>query len=311
MALFDAYLFVDWSAANGARPQQPARDAVWVGELVPALRSQQETYHRTREAGVRHVAGLLHGHVREGRRVLVGFDFPYGYPAGLAAGLALPAGPLAWWTVWAELAARVQDAADNRNNRFAAAGALNTILRRGQPGPFWGCPVGTSVPNLEARSPGFPSRCASGVELPRLRLVEARLPGTQEAWKLFGAGSVGSQALVGIHHLYRLRRNPDLAPVSRVWPFETGFSPTPSPSQGPSILHAEIWPGVVKEQTQGLMRANPALIRDRAQVRALCAWAAACDGTGTLGQYFVWPAGLDQSQARVCVEQEGWILGAV
>jgi hypothetical protein len=31
MPLFDAYVFVDWSAANGARPQRPTADAIWVG----------------------------------------------------------------------------------------------------------------------------------------------------------------------------------------------------------------------------------------------------------------------------------------
>src|SRR5262245_58809337 len=256
MSLFDAYVFVDWSAASGVQPQQPAPDAVWVGELVPVLHYQQETYHRTRSGGVTHVAGVLQSHVGEGRRVLVGFDFPYGYPAGLAASLALPPGPQSWWTVWAELADRVQATANNVSNRFTAAGEFNVILRNGQPGPFGGCSVGTAIANLEPTSPGFPIQCASGVQLPRLRIVEARLRGTQETWKLFGAGSVGSQALVGIPYVYRLRRTLDLVQVSRVWPFETCFTTAPSPSQGPYVLHAEIWPGVVGQRVRALPDAN-------------------------------------------------------
>lgn len=310
MLLFDAYVFVDWSAASGAQPQQPTADAVWVGELVPSLHYQQETYHRTRNVGVAHVTGVLQSHVQEGRRVLVGFDFPYGYPAGLAAGLALPSGPQAWWTVWAELADRLQDTPNNVSNRFVAAGELNGILRNGQPGPFWGCPVGTTVANLEARSPGFPVMCAGGVQLQRLRIVEDRLRGTQETWKLFGAGSVGSQALVGIPYLYRLRRSLDMVRISRVWPFETGFTPNPSTSQGPYVLHAEIWPGVVEQRVRELVGANPDLIRDRAQVRAMCEWAAECDETETLGTFFDLPAGLNQQQVQSCLEQEGWVLGA-
>ena len=189
----------------------------------------------------------------------------------------------------------MQDTPNNVSNRFAAAGELNTILHRGKPGPFWGCPVGTVIANLEPRSPGFPIQCVAEAQLPRLRIVESRLPGTQETWKLFGAGSVGSQALVGIPYVYRLRRTLELVRVSRVWPFETGFTPAPSPSQGPFVLHAEIWPGVVERRVQVLLvNANPGLIRDRAQVRAMCEWAAECDQAETLGQYFNMPAGLSQ-----------------
>jgi len=148
------------------------------------------------------------------------------------------------------------------------------------------------------------------VQLQRLRIVEGRLPGTQETWKLFGAGSVGSQSLVGIPYLYRLRRSLDMVRISRVWPFETGFTPTPSPSQGPYVLHAEIWPGVVEQRVRELVGASPDLIRDRAQVRAMCEWAAESDHAKTLGKFFDMPAGLNQQQAQSCLEQEGWVLGA-
>src|SRR5688572_30144322 len=207
MSLFDAYIFVDWSAANGTQPQRPTADAVWVGELVPALHYRQESYHRTRNSGIAHVMGVLQDHVRERRRVLVGFDFPYGYPAGFAQALALPAGSQTWWTVWAELADRVLDDVNNVSNRFVAAGELNAIAQTGNSGPFWGSPVGTTIANLAARSPGFPIQTRGGVQLQRLRIVETRLRGTQEAWKLFGIGSVGSQALVGIPYIYKQRRN--------------------------------------------------------------------------------------------------------
>jgi hypothetical protein len=241
MSLFDAYIFVDWSAASGAQPQQPTADAVWVSEHTPGLdESSHESYHRTRNAGVVHVTSALERHVKDGRRVLVGFDFPYGYPEGLAPALALPSGGESWWMVWAELSDRIEDTIENVNNRFAVAGELNAIPSDAVAGPFWGCPTGTMVEKLDRCSPKFPFEARGNVLLQRLRMVEKRLPGVQETWKLLGAGSVGSQALVGIPHLYRLRRHVGLAAVSRVWPFETGFTPTPSPAQGPFILHAEI-----------------------------------------------------------------------
>jgi hypothetical protein len=42
----------------------------------------------------------------------------------------------------------------------------------------------------------------------------------------------------------------------------------------------------------------------------MCEWASECDDAGTLGDYFNLPAGLNQQQTQVCVEQEGWVLGA-
>ena len=61
-------------------------------------------------------------------------------------------------------------------------------------------------------------------------------------WKLFTAGSVGSQALLGIPHLARLVNDPSLRDKTSVWPFETGFK-LPHRSQA-MIVHAEIWPGM-------------------------------------------------------------------
>lgn len=283
---------------------------MWVGELIPSLNYQQETYHRTRNGGVAHVTSVLVGHVKEMRRVLVGFDFPYGYPAGFSRAIGPPSGLQSWWSVWADLAKRVQDTADNKSNRFVAAGELNTIIGNGIPGPFWACPVGTSILNLNSLSPSFPFHVTSDVLLQRLRIVEARLPRIQETWKLFGRGSVGSQALVGIPYVYKLRCHIELVQLSKVWPFETQFTAVPSPTQGPFVLHAEIWPGVVEQSVRARVNADPALIRDQAQVRAMCDWAAECDDQGTLGQFFNVPTGLNRSQVQVCVEEEGWVLGA-
>ena len=87
-----------------------------------------------------------------------------------------------------------------------------------------------------------------------------------KAWKLFYNGSVGGQALTGIPYVYKLRQQPGLAYVSRVWPFETGFTQIPVSENDPFILHAEIWPGVV----QHLVNNGPGMIKDQAQVRAMC-----------------------------------------
>lgn len=192
MPLFDAYIFIDWSAANRATPRNPSRNAVWMGQLV-RHHCPEETYHRTRTDCVSRLLPLLLNHVAMGRRVLVGFDFPYGYPAEFCRALGLSSGTHEWFGIWTELANRVTDCADNTNNRFAVASALNAIAGNGRYGPFWGCPVKTTFSSLQSCSPGFLFAASNGVSLERLRLVEQRLRGTQETWKLYGAGSVGSQ----------------------------------------------------------------------------------------------------------------------
>jgi AraC-like DNA-binding protein len=44
-------------------------------------------------------------------------------------------------------------------------------------------------------------------------------------------------------------------------------------------------------------------------VRALCRWADAHDGAGTLGRFFGQPAGRPGGDLGRCVNEEGWILG--
>src|SRR5215213_5156067 len=93
MTLFDAYLAVDWSASSKKSPAKPSRDAIWVGERVVAYDHtpvfEPESYFRTRKACLSHVGDRLRGHRDAGRRVFIGFDFAYGYPAGFAKALGL------------------------------------------------------------------------------------------------------------------------------------------------------------------------------------------------------------------------------
>jgi hypothetical protein len=340
MQLFDAYFAVDWSAANGLRPKHPVKDAVWIGEQARANRTGEtsqrqtnniETYHRSREEGIEYLTSRLIHLVDAGQKVLVGFDFSFSFSAGLALALGLlergrqptgrKGGISPWQVIWAELARRITDSDSSSNNavnnRFAAAGELNTIIGGGKKGSFWGCPKEKSVPGLEHRSPGFPFQASRGAVLKRFRLTEVRLPGTQETWKLYGAGSVGGQTLTGIPYLYRLRRTSRLGNISRVWPFETGFTPDPvcaagpSPRNGPSIVYAEVWPGVVRERTRALLDADPSLIRDQAQVRSLCRWIAELDEQRRLSRLFDTPRGLNAAAVKVCIEEEGWALGAL
>ena len=101
-----------------------------------------------------------------------------------------------------------------------------------------------------------------------------------------------------------------LAGKSAVWPFETDFIETPTPKTGPYVVHAEIWPGVVKNAVASRVQNRENTIRDKIQVRLMCRWAADLDRRNELGKLFDTPAGLDRSRIQTCIEHEGWILGA-
>ena len=294
--LFDAYVIVDWSAAAVPRT---GRDSIWATALTRGRPTWLENppTRASAEVAIREQLDQL---VERGLRVLVGFDFPYGYPAGFAAA-AGRGGPAPWRDTWDEISALVVDDARNRNERFRAASELNA--RRGDPGPFWGCPPRHVTPHLRATGCGFPWQPRRGAPLGRLRLTESRIRGVQETWKLYGAGSVGSQALVGIPVVSRLRFASGLADRSRVWPFETEFTASPL-QDGVLALHAEIWPGVVRDPIV------PHDVRDAAQVLSLAQHLSALDAAGRLGAWFDQPSGVAREELERCVAEEGWILGA-
>lgn len=291
--LFDSYLIVDWSAAS--RPKLGA-DSIWIGRGEGAATAENVATRAAAHASVR--ARLLTEMAR-GRRVLAGFDFPYGYPRGFAASLGIDHALPPWLAVWRELGRRIEDDTGNRNNRFAVASALNRAVGPG-PGPFWMRPEPAGTPALGLRNPGFPYPSRNGF-LREWRETELSLRRTgrypQSSWKLSGAGSVGSQALVGIPVVRALREDPELAAVSRVWPFEADFREIASPN-GPRVVHAEIWPGVVD------VRPGPGEVRDAAQVRALVAEFARRDDAGTLAALFA------PETAPSAASEEGWILGS-
>ncbi len=308
--MFNTYIFCDWNARNALGPAQPAADNVWVGEATPQDGLLNEEYFTGRHLAVEHVTERLLHHVDLGHRILIGFDFAYGYPRGLAAALNLPHDSLTWWAIWTELCIRVHDSPQNDSNRFSAASDLNHIAGLGGAGPFWGVPPNQATAYLLPNGPGFPFAAQNDIELIRLRITEERLRGVQEAWKLYGAGSVGSQTLVGIPYVWRLRRHPKLARLSRVWPFETSFTPTPCSDLTPCILHAEIWPGVMDNEVDQILADDEDAIRDQIQVRVMCQWASDRDEDGSLGRYFNTPSNLKRNQLDACVSHEGWILGS-
>jgi hypothetical protein len=307
--LFDAYLAVDWSARSTPSPARPSPDAIWVAETViggSGRATSGETYWRTRRACRDFLHRRLAEHVEAGRRVFVGFDFAYGYPSGFASSLGLNGEDPPWKLMWRELSRLIVDGPDNRNNRFAVAAELNRRCGAPAPGPLWGCPSARRTDTLETTSPrpGYPYPVGRGRAVDRWRWADRRQSGIQPVWKLMGSGSVGGQSLVGIPTLTYLRFEPSLAPVSRVWPFETGFTGTPAPEKGPFVVHAEIWPSNVP------YAGDPTIaVKDQGQVRTVTRWLYEADVNGLLADLFDVPPQLPGDGVSAAVREEGRIIG--
>jgi precorrin-8X/cobalt-precorrin-8 methylmutase len=288
--LFDHYVIVDWSASS--RPKT-GRDSIWI-----CHRGQDG--ERLENPPTRHLARLLLGDILaaaagRGERVVLGFDFPFGYPAGFARRLGLNGAP-AWRAIWDEIAALLHDGEDNGNDRFALGAHLNRRISGGR-FPFWGCPAGFTDDHLGPRHHN--GHAEDG--LPERRLIDLWMRGAQPCWKLAYTGSVGSQALTGIPVVRALRDDERWAGRARIWPFETGLS---LPDDA-TIVFAECWPSWWQwRPTQG-----PAEVNDRAQVRHVAALVAAADSDGSLASWFAGDPGLDAAQRGLVIEEEAWTLG--
>ena len=292
---------VDWSAATTPAPSDPARasDAIWfavVERSEPgAPRLTQRRHCRTRAAATS-VLGDLLADLAEKGRVLIGFDFPFGYPSGTAKRLGYDG--LKWRKLWARIIAEIEDGPDNANNRFEAAARLNRDAFGSESGPFWGFPPRSKHPN-----PGLPIKKPSfyGEALPpERRLADSWAKGAETVWHIAGgAGVVGSQVLLGLPTLWALRTDPRLAAKTAIWPFETGLADDPRAD----IVIAEIWPSLLDHGTE------PDAPKDAAQVRAVVEHLAMTDQEGGLAALLRGSPDLTEPQRHAIAEEEAWILG--
>jgi hypothetical protein len=285
MPLFDTYVIVDWSAA---RTPKTGRDSVWICRLGP--NGETIVNPPTRYEARALLADMLERATANGERLVAGFDFPFGYPAGFAARLGLTGTP--WRAIWDEIASLIEDRADNHNNRFEVAAALNQRVSDSA-FPFWGRPVRMDHPFL---GPKHHKRHACDGLLEK-RLIDEWMVGAQPCWKLIGAGSVGGQVLTGLPVVRALRDDTRWAGHARIWPFETGLG-LPDDAR---IVFAEVWPSWWKA-CPGLGPPN-----DKAQVRTVARIFATHDRTDELRSWFSPQIGI--ADPRQIVTEEAWTLG--
>lgn len=273
--IFDRVVVADWSASS--RPVR-GRDSIWIAVAERATNAITTTNPPTRTeatAGLRDVC-------RRPGSTLLGVDFSLGYPAGTADLLGLDGVP--WRATWKLLAELIDDADDNRNNRFEVAAELNRRMGDG-PGPFWGCPE-------SGRGPTLTSTKVAPAPLGEWRQVERRLRDHGHrpfsAWQLLGAGSVGSQTLLGIPRLVELTASlSDLGRSVAVWPFD---APVVAEG-GVDMVIAEVWPSLHPSES------TDAQVRDEAQV---------IETARRLRR----GVELTPSASPDVVGEEGWVLGA-
>jgi molybdopterin-guanine dinucleotide biosynthesis protein B len=275
---FDRVIVVDWSAANLPTSPTNRANAVWIG--CHDAEGGAEWHHRTRFAAEEQLRTLIEAARLDGLRLLIGFDFAMGYPAGFAQRVTGEAKAPA---VWRWLAGAITDTPENRNNRFAVAAAINASFVEG-PGPFWSHPTGQLWPGLPYRRTGI-DYAAFG--LAEMRLAETAVPRAKSPWMLFNPGSVGSQSLLGLPLIHRLSQLSSVA----VWPFD--------PPESPVVL-AEVYPSLLAGPVAILANAEK-LPADQAQVRLLSRALYRLSQADRL-------SGLLSAPPEA--SEEGWILGA-
>lgn len=266
---FDTVLMVDWSGGND-RGKTPKRDAIWTA-IGRNGKSEQPTYHRNRQNAEIYILDTLKAERAAGRRVLAAFDLCFAYPSGFAERLTGNPDPLALWD-WFE--ARIEDS-PKANNRFDIAAKINAKFPG--IGPFWGNGLKRDITHLPRKGN---DRADHGFTEKRAPDIAAK--GAFSPWQLSGAGAVGSQVLMGMPTLARLRIK--LGKDLSVWPFQAAITP---------IVIAETYFSLLPEA----MKAQTHPIKDAAQVSL---YASIFSGLSDM----VWSEILTQPAT-----DEGWVLG--
>lgn len=277
MSGFDTVVIVDWSAGKRA-PKRPTKDAIWIG-IARGSAEEEPLYFRSRIEAEAWITHFLQTENAAGRRVLMGFDFPFGYPRGTARAVTGSNDVFALWT-WLE--SRIRDDDAGENNRFDVAEEMNRCFEG--LGPFWGKPSRDMWPDVPYRKAGIAFE-----RIAEHRSADVRANAASSCFQLAFPPTVGSQVLMGLPMLARLRRLPGVA----IWPFDAW-------DDARTVL-AEIWPGLIEPAVRQALDAADPPIRDREQVRLLARAVAGLtpDRLAVMMQDF-------PEEAR----EEAWILGA-
>lgn len=285
-SVFETIIIVDWSAATNPTT---GSDSIWFSSGGPTGTA------RNAPTRLGAVEKLLDQVRKVSGRVVVGFDFPFGYPRGTASEFGQDVRSFRLRIASSD---RVALRRDNSNERFLLANEMNALIA-GETGPFWGRPPSTKYNELYELPSSKPEDQRRFREF---RLTEEHLQTTfgerpKSVWQLFSGVNVGSQTLTGLPALMMI--SDALGTECEIWPTDNGFE-----IPGSRVVLAEAWPRLVAWET---LPASPDVPKDARQVRALAqAWRLLDDG-GRLEGCFR-PTTLEAIDPTV-VQEEGWILG--
>jgi len=282
----------DWSAATVPGPVKPSKDRCWVGKLDAGAEAPEVIYCRTRLAA-REIIERWTAEAPSNGKVLIGFDFPFGYPAGSG----LPGGR----SLATLYGTRLREKADDNNNRFELAGVLNQELNPGADGPFWGHPPSHTYAGLK---PTRPNPWPEAISEYRIADRALRHMGIQTVWKLAYPASVGSQVMTGMATVHYLLQRPAFAQAA-IWPFETAWE-----KSLPAITIAEIWPNLFFRAWKDHPAAAGYPIRDAQQIAATLLALSDADRDGRIESVLAAPGDRSGDELAAIERQEGWIVGA-
>jgi hypothetical protein len=334
--VFDDIVMVDWSANK--TPNLGA-NSIWICHL-DAANAQGPAFvlanPSTRAEAQQLIEQKAVRAFERSRKILVGFDFNFGFPsvngfgAMGAAALAIggPKGATRYDIVWDWFTTTVKDSQGTNppsNNRFEVAGEFNGLLTRGGWDELGGAFFVTDERNLVS---GL-KRVRPGINRSLRTTEKAASRRPKSVWQLDGRGAVGSQTVMGLPALFGIRNLcARLGITCEVWPFDTSFA---APSDEAQVVVVEIYPSLFDVAAifsqwfgtsltatlhsdcaaRSLTIPMAGLPGDARQV-AVCAaevLTAQRDPAGTLTQWF------DPRSARglgeVVEHEEGWIFGVL
>ncbi len=285
MTMFDNYLAVDWSANNSP---VMGENSIWLSLIAKDEFIDLEFPNpSTRHLAYNSIGNILH---KMQGRTLVGFDFTFGYPANSYNGFGCDN----WVELWDLISKKIDDKTNNQSNRFKVASDFNqSFYNSGKGNPFWGRPEYHKYDNLKQDPPeGYDINLPSEFRITEQELKkEPRQPPVypKSVWQLFKKGAVGSQALVGIPVVNKLRKELNCS----VWPFE-------KISNNKKNVIAEIYPAIWKTTETGQTK-------DEKQVKTVAKKLACLDNNGKLESLLQAPH--RHPRKNDIIKKEGWILG--
>ncbi|SHE38669.1 molybdopterin molybdotransferase [Ferrithrix thermotolerans DSM 19514] len=283
--MFETIMVVDYSASS--RPKT-GKDTIWLGVIRAPFEGVELYNPPTRFRLSEIIKAVVKDSVDDQHRALLALDFAISYPASFietfyrcTRGLATHEDsnpfsvnllPTEIVHLYLYLERSVVDDSKNRNNRFDVASELNRAIGQRV---FWGHPTRhSSQPWLYAHKDkrsleliGEYRNCDQGA-----RTISGRRF-ISSPFQLYGAGSVGSQSILGIARLMRLARElQDQGVAIDLWPY-----PMQSIAPAPLTL-CEWWPSMIQLPD---VYNGP---KDRQQVICSCKYLSKLQDSGELTQ---------------------------